>query len=386
MIVVLAKDAATPTWWDQFVGFFTTVINWGTVVAIVSVLIVTIVVRRILILLLRRTVKRIVSGAKTKSHIEETSQILVSPLAQARVIQRTRTVGSVLENFITWTLVFIAAGTVLALLNFNVSTIVASAGIIGAALAFGAQNIIKDLLTGMFMVFEDQLGVGDIVDVGLATGFVEAVGVRVTKVRDVDGTLWYVRNGEIVRVGNKSQGWGRAVVEVTVPSDQDFDEVEKILKESAAEVLSQRVWAGKTIGASEVWGLDGLSGAGMVFKLAVKTRPAQQTEVSRELRRHIHDRFAEAGIPLATADGSPVLLARKTKRGAAKATNAEQKPADAAAAKTGSSKLRTQPTPIPGGPTDQVAPGSTTVLSSGIDNDDDDVPDDSAPLEDRYRG
>ena len=378
-MLLAASQAESENWWDSVLSAIATFVDWGTVLSIVGVLVATVIVRRVLIAILRRTVTRIVSGAKNKSHIEETSQILVSPLAQARVIQRTRTVGSVLENFITWTLVFIAVGTILALLNFNVTTIVASAGIIGAALAFGAQNIIKDLLTGMFMVFEDQLGVGDIVDVGLATGFVEAVGVRVTRVRDVEGTLWYVRNGEIVRVGNKSQGWGRAVVELTVPSDQDFSDVERILTEAANEVVNERHWIGKVIGKPEVWGLDHLSGSGMVFKLVVKTRPAQQTDVSRELRRHVHDRFADAGIPLATSDGSPVVLTRKSRRGPKTTAPTEHK--DTSAPTTGSTKLRTTPTTLPG-----AKVTSTTVLSPDDNDDAEKTTDEAAPLEDRYRG
>lgn len=366
-----AEDAANPTWWDQFWTFIATIIDWEIIGSIVATVIVTIIIRWVLLVIIRRTVKQIVSGAKTKSHIEKTSQILVSPLAQARVIQRTRTVGTVLENITTWTLVFIAGGTILALLNFNVGTIIASAGIIGAAIAFGAQNIIKDLLSGLFMVFEDQLGVGDFVDVGSASGMVEGVGIRVTRVRDVEGTLWYVRNGEIVRVGNRSQGWGRAVVTVTVPSNQSVGTVERVLKEAAAEVVNSPSWQDKVLGTPEVWALDELSGVGMVFKLAVKTKPAQQGDVSQVLRRHIHDRFADAGIPLITNEGVTVSLTRQAP------------PADKPAAanqpstSTGSTKLRTQSTPVP---TSGKKP-TTTILS---DNDSSSTRD-AVPPENRSR-
>ncbi|HHW51026.1 MAG TPA: mechanosensitive ion channel [Pseudoclavibacter sp.] len=373
--MILAEEApAASSWWDTVVTWVATVINWEQIGGVLGVLIGTFVIQRILILIVRRTVTRIVSGAKTKSHIEETSQILVSPLAQARVIQRTRTIGSALENFLTWILVFIALGTILAILNFNVGAIVASAGIIGAALAFGAQNIVKDLLAGMFMVFEDQLGVGDIVDVGTVSGFVEAVGVRVTKIRDVDGTLWYVRNGEIIRVGNKSQGWGRAVVEITVPSDQNLSTVEDALTEAATDVTTSVQWKGKVVGQPEVWGLDTLTGVGMVFKLAVKTRPAQQTDLSRALRRAIHDRFAATGIPLITTDGRPVTL-RATSSASKAPKGSSSRPA------TGSSpKLKTQPTPLPGGTSRSVAPGQAEKSETT------DTGDDTTPIEDRYRG
>src|SRR5690606_1086356 len=119
-------------------------------------------------------------------------------------------------------------------LGVNIAPIIASAGIIGLALGFGAQTLVKDFLSGIFMLVEDQYGVGDVVDLGEASGTVEAVSLRVTRLRDINGTVWYVRNGEVVRVGNMSQNWARAVLDITVTYDADLVRVRQVLAEVAA--------------------------------------------------------------------------------------------------------------------------------------------------------
>ena len=118
----------------------------------------------------------------------------------------------------------------------NVAPIIASAGIIGIALGFGAQSLVSDFLSGIFMIFEDQYGVGDVVDLGEAIGTVEAVSLRVTRLRDVNGTVWYVRNGEILRVGNMSQNWARTVLDVSVAYDEDLVQVRQVLKDVAHDL------------------------------------------------------------------------------------------------------------------------------------------------------
>ena len=133
------------------------------------------------------------------------------PVTATRRVQRARTMGDLLKSIITGVVVAIVITMILAELNYDIGPIIASAGIVGVALGFGAQNLVKDFLAGIFMIFEDQLGVGDSVDLGEASGMVEAVSLRVTRLRDVNGTVWYVRNGEILRVGNQSQNWARTV-------------------------------------------------------------------------------------------------------------------------------------------------------------------------------
>jgi len=171
--------------------------DWSTLIRIALMVIGAVILRALLLVSVKKVVKGIVSGAKNKS-------VATGALAQARVVQRARTMGSVLGNLITWTVYTIAVTMILSELGVAVGALIAGAGIIGAALGFGAQNLVRDLLSGLFIVLEDQYGVGDKVDLGEASGVVENVGLRVTQVRDAKGTLWYVRNGEILRVGNSS--------------------------------------------------------------------------------------------------------------------------------------------------------------------------------------
>ena len=171
--------------------------DWSTLIRIVLIFILAIIARSLLLVSVRRVVAGIVSGAKSKA---ETS----GAIARARVVQRAKTMGSVLANIITWTVFTLAVTMILSELGVAVGALIAGAGIIGAAIGFGAQNLVRDFLSGLFIVLEDQYGVGDKVDLGEASGVVENVGLRVTKLRDSKGTVWFVRNGEILRVGNLS--------------------------------------------------------------------------------------------------------------------------------------------------------------------------------------
>jgi small conductance mechanosensitive channel len=171
----------------------------------VSVIIIAAVVARFVLKAAgSRIIGQVVNGVKRAADITETKQIRDTVHAQARVIQRTRTLGSVLGSLTNWVLGVVATILILGELGFEVTAIIAGAGILGAGLAVGAQDIVRDILNGAFMVFEDQIGVGDKVDLGEAVGTVEEVTIRVTKVRDDKGTLWFVRNGQIQRVASKS--------------------------------------------------------------------------------------------------------------------------------------------------------------------------------------
>mgnify|MGYP002655233441 CR=1 FL=1 len=167
--------------------------DWSTLIRIFLIIVSAIILRALLLGSVRRVVKGISSGKS-----------LASSITPERMILRAKTLGSVLSNFITWSIYVIAVTMLLSELGVAVGALIAGAGILGAALGFGAQNIVRDLLSGLFIVFEDQYGIGDSVDLGEASGVVESVGLRITQLRDSKGTLWYVRNGEILRVGNMS--------------------------------------------------------------------------------------------------------------------------------------------------------------------------------------
>ena len=167
--------------------------DWSTLIRIFLIIVSAVILRALLLGSVKRVVKGISSGKS-----------LASSITPERMILRAKTLGSVLSNFITWSIYVIAVTMLLSELGVAVGALIAGAGILGAALGFGAQNIVRDLLSGLFIVFEDQYGIGDSVDLGEASGVVESVGLRITQLRDSKGTLWYVRNGEILRVGNMS--------------------------------------------------------------------------------------------------------------------------------------------------------------------------------------
>jgi small conductance mechanosensitive channel len=185
---------------------------------------------------------------------------------------------------------------ILAELDYQIGPILASAGILGVALGFGAQNLVKDFLSGIFMIFEDQLGVGDVVDLGEASGTVEAVSLRVTRLRDVNGTVWYVRNGEILRVGNQSQNWARTVLDVTFPYREDVARVRRVLQEVADDLWRDEDFEGVIIEQPEIWGIEAVTADAITMRVTLKTAPLEQWRVGRELRARIKARFDAEGI------------------------------------------------------------------------------------------
>ena len=253
----------------------------------------------VLRLVIHRVVERIVSGAKTKANVDDTQALERSPLAAMRLVQRTRTLGSILQNIVNVTLVIIA---VLLIINVLAPGVAGSFALlsaaIGAGLGFGAQNIVKDVLNGIFIVAEDQVGIGDVVDLGLATGVVEYVSVRVTHVRDVNGTLWYVRNGEITRIGNMSQGWSRVILDLAVPADVDIDEVEETMLGAAKSLAKDPKWRTRIIEQPEIWGLESIAGDALVIRLVMKTRANAKDDVARELRMRLKRAFDDLGVKL----------------------------------------------------------------------------------------
>jgi len=221
-----------------------------------------------------------------------------NPVAAERREQRARTMGSLLKSISTGVLMTIVLFMVVAQLGYNIAPLIASAGILGLALGFGAQSLVKDFLSGIFMILEDQYGVGDAVDVGEATGTVEAVGLRVTRLRDVNGTVWYVRNGEILRVGNMSQNWARTVLDIPVAYSQDLARVRVVLGEIAHQLWEDEEYRADIIEEPEVWGVERLDPDGVVVRVVLKTAPLEQWNVAREMRERIKVRFDELGIEI----------------------------------------------------------------------------------------
>jgi small conductance mechanosensitive channel len=216
----------------------------------------------------------------------------------SRRVQRAQTMGSLLKSIVTGVVVAVTVTMMLSELGANIGPVIASAGIIGVALGFGAQSLVKDFLSGIFMIFEDQYGVGDVVDVGEATGTVEAVSLRVTRLRDVNGTVWYVRNGEIIRVGNMSQNWARTVLDISVSYAEDLARVRRVLQEVAHDLWEDEDFKGLVIEEPEVWGVEQLGIDGVTVRVTLKTAPMEQWAVARAMRERIKARFDHEGIEM----------------------------------------------------------------------------------------
>ena len=215
-----------------------------------------------------------------------------------RRAQRAQSLGTLLKS-ITTTVVFgVAFVMALSEVGMDVAPILASAGVLGLAIGFGAQNLVKDFLSGVMMMVEDQYGVGDAVDLGEATGTVENVGLRVTRVRDVDGTVWYVRNGEILRVGNQSQNWARTVLDIAVSYSEDLARVRDVLQEVAHGLWEDEDYRDIVIEEPEVWGVQNLGPDAVTMRVTLKTAPMQQWHVAREMRERIKARFDHEGIEM----------------------------------------------------------------------------------------
>src|SRR6478735_8290680 len=299
MNAISTAVAPTPaTWsWEWWLAML---IEIGyNVLAVAGIIIGAFILAWLLRFVIRRVVNRIVSGHKNKANVVDTQALDRSPLASVRVVQRTRTLGSILGNIINVTIVIVALVMIVSkLAPTALGSLTLLSAAIGAGLGFGAQNIVKDVLNGMFIVAEDQVGIGDVVDLGLATGIVEYVSVRVTHVRDVNGTLWYVRNGEVLRIGNLSQGWSRVIIDLAVAADADIDLVEKTLLDTAKGLAKDPKWRTRILEQPEVWGLESISGDALVIRLVMKTRANTKDDVARELRMRLKHAIDELGITL----------------------------------------------------------------------------------------
>ena len=271
--------------------------EWSTLISVSAIIIGAIVLRLLLRISSRRVVKTIVNGVNHAAKVERMDSIL----AEQRLTQRTKTIASVLDNFATWAITITALVMVLSELGVDVGALIAVSTILGAAIGFGAQSLVKDLLAGIFIVFEDQYGVGDWVEIGEVSGEVEKVGLRVTEIRDIHGTLWFVRNGEINEVGNASQDWAAALLDFAFAYDNDVDQVQSIILDVASEMRASDQWNKDMTADVEIWGMQHVSGEQFIIRASAKTVPNRQWAVARELRKRCKAAFDAKGINLMSA-------------------------------------------------------------------------------------
>ncbi len=211
---------------------------------------------------------------------------------RARVTSIARAAASTV-TVVVWV---IAVVLVLSIVDIKIGPLVAGAGIVSVALGFGAQSLVKDCIAGIFMLLEDQYGIGDIVDVGEATGTIESIALRTTVLRSADGTVWHVPNGVIERVGNMSQQWSVAVLDVDVAYDADIDVASAAVLAAAIEVCESEDYQDQVLEAPKLLGVEAIGANAVTLRLTTKVKPGAQFRLQRALREHVKLAFDTAGI------------------------------------------------------------------------------------------
>ncbi|SFO50847.1 small conductance mechanosensitive channel [Geodermatophilus obscurus] len=273
----------------------------ATPARILLVLVLAAVVRALLHRGIRRLTDRTATGSMPtilrpwRNRVRAADPDGVETIAQRRT-QRAEAIGSVLRSVASFVVMGIAVVLVLGELGVNLAPIIASAGVVGVALGFGAQNLVKDFIAGIGIILEDQYGVGDVVDLGEASGTVEAVGLRITRLRDVNGVVWYARNGEILRVGNKSQGYAQVVIDMPVAHDTDLERCRTVMQEVADAMYAEEEWAAVLLAEPESLGVEQILSEGVFMRVQVRSTNADQWRVGRELRLRLKERFVVEGI------------------------------------------------------------------------------------------
>ena len=258
------------------------------------------------LLLLKRLIRRAVAAAtepkpatlgRRRSLGEDGRAEVPVSVRRAQRAEALGALASSVFSVLVWTMaVLILLSTAF---GISLTPLLAGAGIFGLALGFGAQGLVSDFIAGIFMLAEDQYGVGDIIDVGDATGVVEGVSLRTTRIRDVTGTLWHVPNGQIARVGNMSQEWARALLDIAVAYGTDIDAASALILTIASDMASEEDYQEIFLDEPEIWGVENLGNDSVDIRLVIKTQPGKQWAIARELRRRIKNAFdaAEVEIP-----------------------------------------------------------------------------------------
>ena len=213
-----------------------------------------------------------------------------------RVALRAKTITGIINSLIIAFISTISVILILGELGINVAPIIAGAGVLGLAISFGAQNLVKDVITGFFILLEDQYGVGDIIKIDSHAGTVESMNMRTTILRDIEGNVHIIPNGEIKQVIVMTKHWSRALIDIQVFYKQDLQKIFSIINEEANKLFTDR--SDIIIESPEILGIDSIDSNGVTIRIIMKTKPAEQWTVSREFRKRVIERFNEAGIDL----------------------------------------------------------------------------------------
>jgi small conductance mechanosensitive channel len=305
-VIRYALGDPPPNWWDKVVSWFD--LHQAAFVHVGITLGAAIVVWILGRLVIRGVIRGIREGLPRnerghgrgrRSRPESTATILTGRLEAERRQRRADTIGVALRSVLGILVFTIALIMILDEVGAKIGPLLAAAGILGVALGFGAQSLVKDLLSGMFILFEDQYGVGDNIDLGEAVGTVEEVGLRITRLRSLNGTVWFIPNGEIRRVGNQSRLWSRALVEIRIDSGVDVDLAESALLEAATAAIAREGIAPSVIGTPIVPGAESIARDAIVLRVLVQVHPGSQWDVERAIRAEIQRVFKARKIRLA---------------------------------------------------------------------------------------
>lgn len=275
-------------------------LDWllGTPLKVVVTLVVAVVARWLAHRAITKAVEASISRSEASREKRDHKRAQGKPalVASERYRQRTLTMGSLLRSIATIAIATVTALTVMALLGIPLAPLLASAGVGGVALGFGAQALVRDYLSGIFMILEDQYGVGDFIDTGEAVGTVEEVTLRVTRLRDLDGVVWYVRNGEIIRIGNRSQGWSTVMVDLPFSYQEDVDRVIGIITDAVSRMKDDEHWGEVLRETPSVLGVETITAGTVTVRVFATSTPNENWGIQREIRRRVKEAFDREGI------------------------------------------------------------------------------------------
>lgn len=281
--------------------------NLGTFISglinVAIIVVVAFVARAVVGRLVTQLVKRIVNSQQRINKAKSKASRAVTKPAEGngeeRQEQRAHTIGAVLGSIASFVIFGVAFMMILGEFGINIAPILASAGVLGLAIGFGAQSLVQDFLSGLFLMIEDQFGVGDVVDVGDAVGTVEAMTMRTTKIRDLDGNLWHVRNGEIMRVCNMNQDWANAVIEIPLDYSADLPSTKRVMETSLQEFAQDPEFSSQILEKPDVNGVVGIGNGAVTMRVIIKTKPGSQWAIGRAARAQLKNHLDQEGIQVA---------------------------------------------------------------------------------------
>jgi small-conductance mechanosensitive channel len=265
-------------------GFIDVVWRWliTSGAKVLAIVIVSFILIRVLKMLIYRSRDRI--SQKTENDVERT--------------KRTETLAGLIEKTMRAIVILAAALMTLEALGLDIAPLLAGAGVVGLAVGFGAQSLVKDVISGFFILLDNQMNVGDVVEIADKTGLVEAINLRVTTLRDLSGNMHIIPNGEIATVTNMTKEYSRVVLDIGVAYKENVDDVMRVMKEVGEELSKDAEFAPRILAPLEMLGVDSFGDSSVNIKARITTKPLEQWTVAREYRRRIKNRFDEAGIEI----------------------------------------------------------------------------------------